>query len=98
MSEPNSWRHSRSKRAQAAAIPALVWPVIEFLGGTYTWKTIGAEYRDRLETAHQRVFISNIGLYGQCRSASAFDSSHYFVSLFSAVAEKKGNWPVTRCT
>ena len=58
MSEPNSWRHSRSKRAQAAAIPALVWPVIEFLGGTYTWKTIGAEYRDRLETAHQPYILA----------------------------------------
>lgn len=58
MSEPNSWRHSRSKRAQAAVIPALVWPVIEFLGGTYTWKTIGGEYRDRLETAHQPYILA----------------------------------------
>lgn len=53
MTDPAAWKQSRSKRAQASLIPALAWPVIEFLGGTYTWKTIGQEYRDRLEAAHQ---------------------------------------------
>lgn len=58
MTDSTSWRHSRAKRAQAAAIPALVWPVIEFLGGTYAWKTIGKEYLDRLEAARQPYILA----------------------------------------
>lgn len=53
MKDPAAWKASRAKRAQAALIPALAWPVIEFLGGTYTWKIVGREYRDRLEAAQQ---------------------------------------------
>ena len=58
MTDTTSWRSSRSKRAQAALIPALMWPVIEFLGGTYTWKTIGKEYLDRLDAARQPYILA----------------------------------------
>lgn len=58
MKDPASWRQSRSKRAQAAMIPALVWPVIEFLGATYDWRTVGRVHRDRLETAHQPYILA----------------------------------------
>ena len=58
MKDPTSWRQSRSKRAQAVAIPALVWPVIEFLGATYEWRRVGQEHLDRLEAAHQPYILA----------------------------------------
>ncbi|MEI6245113.1 MAG: lysophospholipid acyltransferase family protein [Acidobacteriota bacterium] len=58
MSDPSSWRHSRSKRAQAVAIPAVLWPVIEFLGGTYHWKFVGKEYLDKLDAAQQPYILA----------------------------------------
>jgi lysophospholipid acyltransferase (LPLAT)-like uncharacterized protein len=58
MTDPTSWRQSRSKRAQAVAIPALVWPVIEFLGATYEWRRVGREHLDRLEAAHQPYILA----------------------------------------
>jgi lysophospholipid acyltransferase (LPLAT)-like uncharacterized protein len=58
MTQTPSWRTSRSKRVQAAAIPALVWPVIEFLGATYHWKMVGQAHLDRLEAAHQPYILA----------------------------------------
>lgn len=58
MTDTTSWRSSRSKRAQAALIPALLWPVIEFLGGTYRWKTVGQEHLDRLTAARQPFILA----------------------------------------
>lgn len=48
-----AWRDSRSKRFQAAAIPAAMWPILEFLGGGYTYKFQGREHLDRLVAARQ---------------------------------------------
>ncbi|HUF48805.1 MAG TPA: lysophospholipid acyltransferase family protein [Vicinamibacterales bacterium] len=39
------------KRRKAALIAALGWPVIEGLGGTYHWHTVGAEYRASVQAA-----------------------------------------------
>ncbi len=58
MKDPASWRQSRSKRAQAVAIPALVWPVIEFLGATYEWRRVGQQHLDRLDAAHQPYILA----------------------------------------
>lgn len=45
MSTPSpSWRESRWKRAQAAAIAMLGWPVVEALAGTYTYDVSGGEH------------------------------------------------------
>lgn len=45
MSGPSpSWRESRWKRTQAAAIAMLGWPVVEALAGTYTFDVIGGEH------------------------------------------------------
>ncbi len=46
-----SWRQSRWKRAQVAAIATLGWPVIEALAGTYTYRVTGRE--------HLAVFAAN---------------------------------------
>ena len=48
-----SWRDSRSKRAQAALIPMTMWPVLEFLGGGYTYRFLGREHLDGLVLAGQ---------------------------------------------
>lgn len=39
-----SWRDSRQKRAQVAAIATLGWPVIEALAGTYTYSVSGGDH------------------------------------------------------
>lgn len=39
-----SWRQSRQKRAQVAAIATLGWPVIEALAGTYTYSVNGRDH------------------------------------------------------
>ena len=45
MSTPSpSWRESRWRRAQAAAIAALGWPIVEALAGTYSWEVSGREH------------------------------------------------------
>jgi lysophospholipid acyltransferase (LPLAT)-like uncharacterized protein len=46
-------RLSRGKRIQAAAIAAVGTPVIEALGGTYTWHQRGARHLAALERAGQ---------------------------------------------
>lgn len=48
-----SWRDSRAKRIQAAAIPLAIWPVLEFLGAGYTYKFQGRKHLDRLVAAKQ---------------------------------------------
>lgn len=47
------WRVSRWKRAQAALIPALACPLIEFLSATYRWTVVGREHLDALDRAGQ---------------------------------------------
>src|SRR5262245_38493308 len=46
---PPTWRDSRLKRMQAAAITAIGWPAIEALGGTYTWRVHGQRHLDGLD-------------------------------------------------
>jgi lysophospholipid acyltransferase (LPLAT)-like uncharacterized protein len=53
MSEAADWRQSWAKRLQVALIPALVWPLVEFLGGTYRWRVVGRETLDALDAAQQ---------------------------------------------
>ncbi len=48
-----SWRDSRSKRVQAALIPMAMWPVLEFLGGGYSYRFVGRQHLDRLVDAGQ---------------------------------------------
>ena len=51
MPEPDvqaRWRQSPWKRAQVAAIAAVGWPVIEALGGTYSWNVTGLEHLEGL--------------------------------------------------
>jgi lysophospholipid acyltransferase (LPLAT)-like uncharacterized protein len=48
-----SWRDSRAKRLQAAAIPTAIWPVLEFLGAGYTYKYQNRQHLDRLVAARQ---------------------------------------------
>jgi len=45
----SSWRRSRLKRVQVRAIASVGWPVIEGLGGTYTWRVHGQQHLDRLD-------------------------------------------------
>ena len=47
------WRASRWKRTQAALIPALACPLIEFLSATYHWRVEGREHLEALDRAGQ---------------------------------------------
>jgi len=58
MTDSGSWRHSRTKRMKAALIPALVWPVVEFFGGTYHWNVIGKEHVDQLTASNQPYIVA----------------------------------------
>ncbi len=40
----SAWRQSRWKRAQVRIIAGAGWPVVEGLGGTYSWRVTGAEH------------------------------------------------------
>jgi lysophospholipid acyltransferase (LPLAT)-like uncharacterized protein len=51
-----SWRDSRWKRAQAAAIAAVGYPVIAALGGTLRWRVSGLQHLEAIRAAgHQPV-------------------------------------------
>ena len=53
---PASWRDSRWKRVQAAAIAGVGYPVIAALGGTLRWRVSGLQHFDAIRTAgHQPV-------------------------------------------
>src|SRR5690242_3104438 len=53
---PASWRDSRWKRAQAAAIAGVGYPVIAALGGTLRWRVSGLQHLDAIRAAgHQPV-------------------------------------------
>jgi len=43
-----AWQTSRSRRAQVAAISSVGWPIIEALGGTYSWRVHGQRHLDLL--------------------------------------------------
>lgn len=53
MTDSPSWRDSRSKRVQAALIPMAMWPVLEFLGGGYTYRFEGRQHLDGLVKDNQ---------------------------------------------
>lgn len=44
MTSESSWRRSRWRRAQAAAIAAIGTPLVEALGATYDWRESGTEH------------------------------------------------------
>jgi lysophospholipid acyltransferase (LPLAT)-like uncharacterized protein len=53
---PASWRDSRWKRVQAAAIAGVGYPVIAALGGTLRWRVSGLQHLDAIRAAgHQPV-------------------------------------------
>jgi lysophospholipid acyltransferase (LPLAT)-like uncharacterized protein len=53
---PASWRDSRWKRVQAAAIAGVGYPVMAALGGTLRWRVTGLQHFDAIQAAgHQPV-------------------------------------------
>jgi lysophospholipid acyltransferase (LPLAT)-like uncharacterized protein len=51
-----SWRDSRWKRVQAAAIAALGYPIVAALGGTLRWRVSGLQHVEAIRAAgHQPV-------------------------------------------
>jgi len=49
VTEPGDWRSSPARRWQAAAIPALGYPIIASLGRTFRWRVEGREHLDAVE-------------------------------------------------
>jgi len=88
-----SWRHSRAKRAQAAAIPPLIWPVVEFLGGTYHWKTVGREYLEEMRAAHQPFILAF--WHGRILSNMLYFRDRGIVALISENFD--GEWITAVC-
>ena len=93
MTDPTSWRNSRSKRAQAAMIPPLVWPIVEFLGATYEWHTIGKEHLDRLDAEHQPFILAF--WHGRILSNMLYFRDRGIVALISENFD--GEWITAVC-
>lgn len=93
MTDSSSWRDSRSKRVQAAVIPAVVWPVVEMLGATYDWRVIGREHLDRLDAEH-RPFILAFW-HGRIWSNMLYFRDRNIVALISENFD--GEWITAVC-
>jgi lysophospholipid acyltransferase (LPLAT)-like uncharacterized protein len=48
-----SWRDSPAKRAQAALIPLVAWPIVEFVAASWSYRVRGGEHLERLRAAGQ---------------------------------------------
>jgi hypothetical protein len=93
MKDSASWRQSRAKRAQAAAIPAVLWPIIEFVGGTYHWQAIGKEHLDRLDAAGQPFILAF--WHGRILSNMLYFRDRGIVALISENFD--GEWITSVC-
>ena len=54
----STWRDSRSKRFQAAAIAAVGYPIIKALGRTLRWRVDGLQHLDAVAAAGHQPIIS----------------------------------------
>jgi hypothetical protein len=88
---------SRGKRAQAALIAAVGVPVIEALGGTYTWREHGREHLDRLDAAgrapifafwHGRVLAAT--LYFRDRGIVVITSENFDGEWIARIIQRFG--------
>lgn len=93
MTGASSWRESRAKRVQAAVIPAVVWPVVEFLGATYHWQVVGQEHLDRLEAARQPFILTF--WHGRILSNMLYFRDRGIVALISENFD--GEWITAVC-
>jgi lysophospholipid acyltransferase (LPLAT)-like uncharacterized protein len=55
---PTDWRASRAKRAQAAAIAAIGYPVINVLGHTLRWRVDGLHHLDAILAAGRQPIMA----------------------------------------
>jgi hypothetical protein len=88
---------SRGKRAQAALIAAVGVPVIEALGGTYTWREHGREHLDRLDAGgrapifafwHGRVLAAT--LYFRDRGIVVITSENFDGEWIARIIQRFG--------
>jgi hypothetical protein len=84
MKKENDWRASRSRRAQAAAIAAVGYPLLSALGRTWSWRVEGADRYDAVLRAgrqpilalwHGRILPAT--LYFQHRGIVAMTSENF---------------------
>lgn len=66
MNEQAEWRQSRLRRGQVSLISSIGWPILEALGGTYSWRVHGRRHLDALNAApiyafwHGRVLAATL--------------------------------------
>jgi lysophospholipid acyltransferase (LPLAT)-like uncharacterized protein len=91
------WRQSRRKRAEVAAIATLGYPLLRWLGSTWTWKVSGAEHVDAIAARgvypihsfwHGRIFPATI--YFQRRNIVVITSENYDGEWIARIIEKFG--------
>ena len=58
MTETPTWRQSRRKRAEVAAIATLGYPVVRGLTSTWKWRVSGAEHVDAITAAGHRPILA----------------------------------------
>src|SRR5262245_41838795 len=57
-SSHRDWRTSRRMRFEAAAIPALGYPLIAALGSTFRWRSEGTEHLDAVTAAGRQPIMA----------------------------------------
>lgn len=82
------WQHSRLKRLQAAAIPAVGYPLIRLLGATYRWRSDGAGRYDEVIRAGRQPIMAF--WHGRILPATLFFRHRGIVVITSANFD--GEW------
>jgi lysophospholipid acyltransferase (LPLAT)-like uncharacterized protein len=83
-----AWQHSRIKRFQVSAIPALGSPLIRALGATYRWRSEGAEHYDEVLAGGRQPIMAF--WHGRILPATLFFQRRGIVVITSANFD--GEW------
>ena len=93
----SDWRQSRAKRLQARLIPAVGYPLIAALGGTFRWRSEGAEQYERvLATGRQPIMafwhgrILPATVYFQRRGIVVITSENFDGEWIAGIIERFG--------
>ena len=81
MTEAPSWRRSRWKHLQAAAIAAVGTPLVEALGGTYRWREAGTEHLEQVAREGRQAILAL--WHGRILSATLYFRDRDIVAMTS---------------
>jgi lysophospholipid acyltransferase (LPLAT)-like uncharacterized protein len=93
----SDWRHSRSKRLQAAAIAGVGYPMIRALGQTLRWRVEGREHLESVHASGRQAIMSfwhgrilPATLYFQRRGIVVITSENFDGEWIARIIERFG--------